>query len=385
MSKNVSLVGVKSVEKNGKRMLQGCLPSFVKLHDIDIEMNRFKLGSLDAMLQGLDRVIRLEQHCESFLKRIEKVYSELDPEKNLYGLTIDAPHGGQVTLLKYLEKFSWDDSNFGRTGSLPNQLKNFEDKIESLDKTLKIRLTSYQETKSKMNTIGDRKDTLSNFLNGDLNETVYELVKQNKIQFPEKTFYNTSFFESLIVFVPKDKLEDFKKEYELDAEYIVPQSLLVLSENYDYIMTHVFGFKRGAEEIKAVYKKKYGALTREFEMNLNVAKARENEKKRITEQNQTDKNQLKNQALETFKELFVMLVHIKIHKVVIDSNLRFGGPEGFLINLLVYDKGKDQRIIQDLIKTFAEKEKIEFYGTKEQLNDTEDFFPFVYSAFVFNL
>jgi len=32
-----------------------------------------------------------------------------------------------------------------------------------------------------------------------------------------------------------------------------------------------------------------------------------------------------------------------------------------------------------MILSYAEKDKIEFYGTKDQLNDVEDFFPFVWS------
>lgn len=29
-----------------------------------------------------------------------------------------------------------------------------------------------------------------------------------------------------------------------------------------------------------------------------------------------------------------------------------------------------------MIQIFAEKDKLDYYGTKEQLNDTEDFYPF---------
>lgn len=38
-------------------------------------------------------------------------------------------------------------------------------------------------------------------------------------------------------------------------------------------------------------------------------------------------------------------------------------------------------MIKKLIQVYAEKDKIDFYGTKEQLNDVEDFFPFVWTEF----
>ena len=385
MSKTVSIVGVKSVDFQGKRTLMSTLPSTVKIFDVNIEMDKFKLGSLDAMLQGLDKVTRLESTCENFLKRIEKIFIDLEPDKNLFALTIDALHGGQVSLLKYLQNFNWDDSNYPRTSNLVNQLKNFEEKLISLDKILKIRLASYQETKTKLSMVGDKRETLSNFLNGDLNDIIFEEVSTRKLEKPEKLFVNSTFFQSIIVYVPKANFELFAGKYELDVEYIVPQSLVKILENHDYVMAHVLGFKRGLEEIRGEFKKKYGAITREYEMNLVEAKARETEKKRIGEQNITDKNQLKNSSLEAFKELFVMISHLKFFKVVIDSNLRFGNPDNFAINMLVFDKSRETKIISDLIKNFAEKDKIEFYGTKEQLNDVEDFFPFVYSTFNFSL
>lgn len=385
MSKSVAIVGVKSTDNSGKRQIQACLPSSVKIFDIQVEMDKFKLGSLDAMLQGLDRIARLELQTENFLKRIEKIFLELEPEKNLYLLTIDVMHAGPITLGRYLQAFTWDDSNYPRSPTLQNQVKMVEEKIESLDKILKIRQQSYIETKTKLASPNERKDTLSSFINGDLNDLVYELVSKKVISAPDSLFKNTEYFQSLIVFIPKTNLESFQQNYELDVEYIVPQSFIFLHENFDFIMGTVLGFKRGLDEIKTTYKKKYSAITREYEMNMEGARIKEIEKKKMGEQNITDKNQLKNSALETFKEIIIMLIHIKMYKVIIDSNLRFGGSQSFSINVLMFDKGKEQRIIQELIKSFAEQEKIAFYGTKEQLNDVEDFFPFVYNAFNFLL
>lgn len=385
MSKSVSIVGVKSVSKNGKQTVVNALPSSVKVFQLDLAMERFKMGSLDSMLQGLDRVTRLEMQAENFMKRIEKIFAELEPEKNLYALTIDVMHAGPVTLLKYLQNFAWDDSSYPRGSALQNQIKMMEEKMESLDKILRLRQSSYQETKVKVNAGGDRKDTLSAFVNGDLNDQIYDLVNRKVVRSPETIFINTPYLQSLVVFVAKQHMEAFQANYELDCEYIVPQSMVVLTEAFDFAMLHVLGFRRGLEDIRSIYKKKYNAVTRDFELNLEWARTREAEKKKMGEQNVTDRNQLKNAALETFKEVIVMLVHIKVFKAVIDSNLRFGGPDHFAILTLIFDRAREGRILQELIKTFAEKEKLGFYGTKEQLNDTEDFFPFVYSTFNFSL
>lgn len=60
-----------------------------------------------------------------------------------------------------------------------------------------------------------------------------------------------------------------------------------------------------------------------------------------------------------------MLVHIKVYKCIVDCNLRYGGSSNFVMSLLSFDKGKESRIINDLVKAFADKDKVDFYGTKE--------------------
>ncbi len=74
------------------------------------------------------------------------------------------------------------------------------------------------------------------------------------------------------------------------------------------------------------------------------------------------------------------MVHVKVTLVMVDSILRFGSAENFNISLLECDPGKKSRLFGRMIQIFAEKGREDFYGTKEQLNDTEDFYPFVAST-----
>lgn len=81
----------------------------------------------------------------------------------------------------------------------------------------------------------------------------------------------------------------------------------------------------------------------------------------------------------------VMIIHVHMYLVVIDASLRFGSFDNFGVFLMFFDAGKKARIIQKLIQRYAEKDKAEFYGTKEQLNDVEDFFPFVWTDFTLKI
>lgn len=56
--------------------------------------------------------------------------------------------------------------------------------------------------------------------------------------------------------------------------------------------------------------------------------------------------------------------------------MRFSTYENYVICILQIKKDKEYKILQDLIDLFAEKDKKHYYGSKEQFDDNEDFYPF---------
>jgi V-type H+-transporting ATPase subunit C len=70
-------------------------------------------------------------------------------------------------------------------------------------------------------------------------------------------------------------------------------------------------------------------------------------------------------------------MHLKVMRVFIDGVLRFGIPPRFFIGIIKPNKGYEKAVLAKLCDTFADDAMKEMYGTKEETNDTEDFFPFV--------
>ena len=64
-------------------------------------------------------------------------------------------------------------------------------------------------------------------------------------------------------------------------------------------------------------------------------------------------------------------------RAFIDGVLRFGIPPRFYIGIVRPVKGLEKQVLQKLTTTFEDKAMAGMYGTKEETNDTEDFFPFV--------
>lgn len=70
-------------------------------------------------------------------------------------------------------------------------------------------------------------------------------------------------------------------------------------------------------------------------------------------------------------------MHLKIMRAFIDGVLRFGIPPRFYIGIVRPAKGQEKPILLKLNETFEDPTMKGMYGSKEDANDTEDFFSFV--------
>jgi hypothetical protein len=64
-------------------------------------------------------------------------------------------------------------------------------------------------------------------------------------------------------------------------------------------------------------------------------------------------------------------------RAFIDGVLRFGIPPRFYLGIVKPHKAQEKKVLANLSITFADPNMKDFYGSKEETGDTEDFFPFV--------
>jgi len=386
MPQTVGLIGIKTEKDQGLMTLQNLVRNQATINEIKLDGSKFKLGSLDSMLLNLERTKKIEMVGDNFLRRIEKIYTELYPEKKLTSYKLESKDFGPIDIEKFLKKFDWDDIRYPRTASLSDQIKHIEEKVASMDKNMKIKQQNFNDSKMIIASTMEKKDTVTFFINRDLNETVMEMLKDKKNKnIKSELFVNSDSLQSFIVFIPKENYEQFVANYEIENEFILPRSFVEFTEQYGYIMGHMIAFKKVAEDIKLIFKDRFRTITKDFVFDPEGAQRKESEKSKVLSQNKTDKDLLVSTCIESFKEALVALIHIKVYIVVIDCNLRFGSFNNFKLSMLFLERSREPRLIQSMIKAFAEPDKLDFYGTKEQLNDTEDFFPFVYTNMAVDL
>lgn len=135
MPQTFSFVGVKSQNEfmNYKQQVKGLCNAY----KLDVEREKFKLGSLDSMLLNLEKSKKLEQMTENFMKKVEKAYQDLIPDKRLVDNKLEGSVG-QQNLDKYLSQFVWNEGKFPRSASLFDQINQMEAELQEMDKRFKI-------------------------------------------------------------------------------------------------------------------------------------------------------------------------------------------------------------------------------------------------------
>jgi len=59
-----------------------------------------------------------------------------------------------------------------------------------------------------------------------------------------------------------------------------------------------------------------------------------------------------------------------------EATLKYGSNEYYCINILA-NTGKEAKVVSQMIKCTSDVGDPSWYGTKEEIKDTEDFYPFI--------
>lgn len=123
--------------------------------------------------------------------------------------------------------------------------------------------------------------------------------------------------------------------------------------------------------------RRQGLALRRFTYNYDQYKLDQENKTKLEQRVEYLKNNLASRSYYAFSELFIGLLHLKVMRAFIDGVLRFGIPPRFYIGIVRPHKGQEKVILSKLSETFEDQAMKGMYGSKEDTNDTEDFFSFV--------
>lgn len=116
---------------------------------------------------------------------------------------------------------------------------------------------------------------------------------------------------------------------------------------------------------------------KEFFFESGKAKAKEEKKKDLLKKLESQRNALEQTCETMFSEMYEMYLHAKVTRLVVESNMRFGRDRTLLYSVET-TQGKEKIVQDTLTELFGGKDEDDLYGTKDEIDDGEDFFPFIY-------
>jgi V-type H+-transporting ATPase subunit C len=116
---------------------------------------------------------------------------------------------------------------------------------------------------------------------------------------------------------------------------------------------------------------------KEFKFESGLNDVRKKKREGLEAKLKAHKKTLSEICLTYFSEIYELYVHVKMFRLVIESMMRFGSDKT-VIYWIEPVAGKEKTVQTLLVQIFGDKESEGLYGTKDEIEDGEDFFPFIY-------
>lgn len=118
-------------------------------------------------------------------------------------------------------------------------------------------------------------------------------------------------------------------------------------------------------------------VVKEFKFESGLADQRKKKKKELETKLAGQNKAISDICLALFSEIYELYIHSKILRLIVETNMRFGN-DPTVIYLIETQSGKEKNVQSLLVDIFGEKDSEGLYGTKDEIDDGEDFFPFIY-------
>ena len=189
----------------------------------------------------------------------------------------------------------------------------------------------------------------------------------------------SKYLTSLLVFVPNSSIDTFKSKYEnLIKDCVVPASAIQLCNNEDEKVTlwRVVIMKHLKEEYTNELRRNIKANSKEYDIEeITILPQLLLEQKSIEINMEDKKSNLIQSMISYYSEVYHATLHLLYLRLFTEASLKYGTGDFHSI-LVIPEEGKEAKITSSMLKKESDGHQ-GWYGTKEELKDTEDFFPFI--------
>ena len=329
-----------------ENVLNGIEQLTVKEINLNKIMKELVNDNLDTLFKINDDLIRDEQEIESFLKALEKQLADLTSNP----LQIKF-RGALYDPKKAITEFQWDEGKYpNRSKTIADIMHKINEKYTETRKTIKAKTDDYNNS---LNELKLKKKGQSEALSL-MKQDYRDLVSKSKNEMK-----NTDYLCTMLCFVPTGSEKYFLERYMTLADgYVLPYSALRIDRGEDEKMQlyRVIVMKHVKDDFRNQCQGQLRVSCREYD--------------------EEELNNLERHAESGYSEVFYALLHLKYLRLYVESCLKY--TSGDYYSVMVYvPREREQKLVSIMIKTFNDTKEQGWYGTKEELKESEDFYPFI--------
>ena len=350
-----------------ENILHGIDQLTVKDINLNQMMKELVNDNLDTLFKINDDLIRDEMEIEGFLKSLEKQLSDLTNNP----LQIKF-RGALLDPKKAITEFTWDEGKYpNRSKTIADIMHKINEKYTETRKTIKAKTDDYINS---LNELKLKKKGQSEALTL-MKQDYRDLVSKSKNEM--KT---TDYLCTMLCFVPSNSEKYFLDHYmKLADGFVVPYSAIRIDRGEDEKMQlyRVIVMKHVKDDFRNQCQGQLRVSCREYdEEELNKKPVEEKEIEKLSNESTQKRHDLERHAESGYSEVFYALLHLKYLRLYVESCLKY--TSGDYYSVMVYTpKDKEQKLVSTMIKTFNDTKEQGWYGTKEELKEQEDFYPFI--------
>ena len=339
----------------------------VKEINLNNIMKELVNDNLDTLFKINDDLMRDEVEIEGFLKSLEKQLADLTSNP----LQIKF-RGALLDPKKAITEFQWDEGKYpNRSKTIADIMHKINEKYTETRKTIKAKTDDYNNS---VNDLKMKKKSQNEALTL-MKQDYRDLVSKSKSEMK-----NTDYLCTMLCFVPSGNEKTFMEKYMGLADgYVVPYSALRIDRGEDEKMQlyRVIVMKHKKDDFRNQCQSQLRITCKEYsEEELLNKPAEEKEIEKLSNESQQKKHDLERHAESGYSEVFYALLHLKYLRLYVESCLKY--TSGDYYSVMVYvPKEKEPKLVSIMIKTFNDTKEQGWYGTKEELKETEDFYPFI--------
>lgn len=313
----------------------------------------------------------------------QETFATIEPPKLLIEVDDDNDEE-QLRLDEFLEKWKWIEATFSSNKPINEMFANLQQEVSRKEEELRTSGASFTEAQQRLQNLRRRNEGSLLVRSLDSIGSKMQLVKSLEDYKASKAvkapiYVDTENLTTVLVVVRSANVAQFEKQYDLNENYVVPNSLQKLEADNDFVCYAVTILRTNVDDYKTATKE-HGWQVRDFVYSQTMREDIRREGKEAVENYLTQTTKYKDILCNAFSHISTVWTHVRALRVFVESTLLYGIPPNFRAYLVKTTAKSAIRIHKNLEATFGDDLAVDDDDNAEVENE---YHPYV--SFSFNL